>query len=676
MSDKEEVPATVVDDDEPTRIPVEVQDDFLKRQTSAAPIKALSELIWNALDGDATRVIVEIVREDLAGGMSRIVVDDNGTGFSRDDARKLFRNLGGSWKRTTRRTLQRGRMVHGMEGRGRYKALALGRAATWKVCHESDGARSAFTVAMLEADIKGVEVSRADAANDRPTGVIVEIDDLHREFRSLASEDGRQELTEIFAFYLLDYPDVSIQIDGTELNPKDAIAEQASFSINAIVDDDGTAHPAELKLIEWRSGTRKTLYLCSQDGFPLDQVSTRFHVGSYTFSAYLKSPYIEALHRTDRLGLGEMDKHLRSAIDNARDAIKAHFRERDAERARSVVEEWKEEKVYPFEGEPESPIEAAERQVFDIVAVNLQSYSPDLEAAPTKSRALHLRMLKHAIERSPEELQLILSEVMQLPARKQKELADLLQETSLVAIITAAKTVADRLKFITALEAVVFDPEKRDRLKERSQLHKILAQNTWVFGEEYHLWVSDGDLRRVLQKHRDHLDPTIVIDDPVKVVGQKRGIVDLMFSAATRRHRSDDIEHMVVELKAPKVPLGADETTQIKKYALAVSQDERFATVDGLRWHFWLVGNRYNDMVKADIDGGPEPRRRLIQRTDKVQIGVKTWGELIEENKARLQFFQEHLEHNADESQALQYLKDRHSEFLAGVLDEDEAESA
>lgn len=77
-----------------------------------------------------------------------------------------------------------------------------------------------------------------------------------------------------------------------------------------------------------------------------------------------------------------------------------------------------------------------------------------------------------------------------MPARKQKELANLLQETTLSAIITAAKTVADRLKFISALESIVFDPETKARLKERTQLHKILAENTWVFGEEYNLWVA------------------------------------------------------------------------------------------------------------------------------------------------------------------------------------------
>jgi tRNA(Glu) U13 pseudouridine synthase TruD len=89
-------------------------------------------------------------------------------------------------------------------------------------------------------------------------------------------------------------------------------------------------------------------------------------------------------------------------------------------------------------------------------------------------------MLRSAIERSPEDLQL-----------KQEELAKLLREASLSSIISAAKVVADRLKFLSALDSIVFDPEMKQRLKERTQLHKILADNTWIFGEEFNLSVSD-----------------------------------------------------------------------------------------------------------------------------------------------------------------------------------------
>jgi hypothetical protein len=62
-------------------------------------------------------------------------------------------------------------------------------------------------------------------------------------------------------------------------------------------------------------------------------------------------------------------------------------------------------------------------------------------------------------------------------------------------------------------------------------------------------------------------------------------------------------------------------------------------------------------------------------RKDNVLVGIKTWGELIEENRARLQFFQEHLQHTADESAAIRYLQEKHSKFLEGVIVDDAEES-
>lgn len=563
-------------------------------------------------------------------------------------------------------------MVHGQEGRGRYKAFALGRSIEWKVCYLDNDKPKVFEIKLLESDLKDVAITGERDAPGQTSGVIVEITDIKRDFKVFSSEEGLQELAETFALYLIGYNDASIHVGEHRVDPEAAIAAQEKLPLPPIKDADGTEYPAELHLIEWRADTKRTLYLCSENGFPLDQVETRFHVPGFSFSAYLKSPYIAALHNDGRLGLAEMVPELRGAIEIAREAIKEHFRGRAAQRARNVVEEWKAADIYPFHGEPSTPVEKAERQVFDIVAVNVQEFAPELAEASPKARALHLRMLRHSIERGPDDLQLIFREVLDLPERKQKELAALLQETTLSAIITAAKTVADRLKFISALESIVFDPETKGRLKERSQLHRILAENTWVFGEEYNLWVSDKDLKRVLEKHRKILDPNMVIDDPVKVIGKKRGIVDLMLSRATRRHRANDIEHLIVELKAPKVKISAEEITQAKRYAMAVSKDERFHTVSGVRWHFWIVSNGYDDYAKEEIAGGPDPARQLIHRKDNIAVGIKTWGELIEENRARLQFFQEQLQHSADESAAIRYLQERHSKYLEGVIEIDD----
>jgi hypothetical protein len=144
-----------------------------------------------------------------------------------------------------------------------------------------------------------------------------------------------------------------------------------------------------------------------------------------------------------------------------------------------------------------------------------------------------------------------------------------------------------------------------------------------------------------------------------------------MLSRAQRRHRQNDIEHLVVELKAPRVVIDAAHLTQIEGYALAVEEDARFNRVDGLKWHFWVVSDDYNSHVNARIKNGPDPLRRLIQKGERLSIGVKTWGEILEENKARLQFIKEKLEHRADEGQALAHLQEKHREFLEGVIVED-----
>lgn len=647
---------------------VEVKPDFLARQTKAQPVQALAELIWNALDADATSVNIEF-EPDAIGGTSKIVVSDNGDGMPRTEAPQLFKNLGGSWKQQRLTTARLKRVLHGREGRGRFKAFALGGVVDWKVVYKKEGgALFRYDVAVLEQDIERVRISDEVPVAGAATGTTVVISELKRQFSSLKPENAVQELSEIFAIYLKDYRNVSITIAGERIDPDRAIAGTWNFELGPVVDEQGNSHPVNLEMIEWRGQTRRTLYLCNEQGFPLSQVETRFHVGDFQFSAYLKSSFVRELHQDGRLDLAEMMPSLTFSIDEARAKIKEVFRSRASERARLVVDDWKEQKVYPYEGDPATPVEKAERQIFDIVAVTVQDASPEFSDNPPKQIALHLRLLRHAIERSPTELQRILDEVLKLPKRKQKEMAELLNETTLSGIISAATLVADRLKFIDALRFILFDYEARQKLRERSQLHKILEQNTWIFGEEYNLWASDKELTTVLKVHRDKLDPDLVIDDPVKVVNKSRGIVDLMLSRAQRRHRHDDLEHLVIELKAPKVVIDAKHLMQIEGYALAVEEDARFNRVEGLRWHFWIISDEYNKEVQARIRNGPDPQRRLIQKGDRVRVGVKTWGEVLEENNARLQFVKEKLEHRADDGQALAFLQERHRELLEGVL--------
>ena len=76
---------------------VEVQEDHLQSLTSSSPIKAIEELIYNALDADATFIDVMFERNEI-GGIRTILVSDDGIGIHKDN-KKYFKGLGGSWKR-------------------------------------------------------------------------------------------------------------------------------------------------------------------------------------------------------------------------------------------------------------------------------------------------------------------------------------------------------------------------------------------------------------------------------------------------------------------------------------------------------------------------------------------------------------------------------------------------
>jgi hypothetical protein len=142
-------------------------------------------------------------------------------------------------------------------------------------------------------------------------------------------------LTEIFALYLWDYKHVSINIDGSSLDPSTLIASRKSVNLSDVVDEDKT-YPVRLDIIEWRSATNRALYLCNENGFPLTKIERRFHIGSFQFSAYVKSPHVSKLQKEGTLEFAEMNPLVVTIADEANEAIKDYFRNRAADEARTA----------------------------------------------------------------------------------------------------------------------------------------------------------------------------------------------------------------------------------------------------------------------------------------------------------------------------------------------------
>jgi hypothetical protein len=269
-------------------------------------------------------------------------------------------------------------------------------------------------------------------------------------------------------------------------------------------------------------------------------------------------------------------------------------------------------KGLPYEGQPASAVEEAERQVFNVVALNVNHFLPNFQDSDEKNKRLQLRLLRHSIQHAPADLSKILTEVLDLPSEKRQELAELLDRTTLAHIIGASKIIADRLEFLQGLETLVFDTEFKHAVRERTQLHRIVAENAWMFGEQYHLSVDDQSLTEALKKHIAVKGREVEIDEPVMRADGTRGIVDLMFSRNIQLAGSEDREHLIVELKRPDVKIDADAAAQIESYAFAVADDERFRSVPA-KWVFWAVSSDIDQVVARKVSQRDRARGILFQ---------------------------------------------------------------
>jgi hypothetical protein len=593
---------------------VRAQEDFVEKLAAARPGQALAELVWNGLDAEATRVSVEVDRGPI--GLTSIRVRDNGHGIAPEEAEILFTSLGGSWKRSAKTSKNGKRMLHGEEGKGRFRALALGRVAEWSVTAPSaSGQVLRYHITMIKDSARTFRLSEPTAADDgSEIGVEVTISELYKDW-NLDAAGLLQELNEMFALYLTDYPAALVTVSGVKLEPATLINLRKTFSLPPIPNGDRPPHLAELEVVEWQTQTERMLYLCSANGFPLHRIAPGIHAPGFDFSAYLRSEYVSLLQEQGTLDLAELDPRLNESVENAKSELRDHFRTRTIERAQNLVDEWKTEQVYPYVEEPTTPVQVVERKVFDIVAVNVAISLPDFQVQDQRNRRFQLRMLRQAVERSPEELQLIIGEVLGLSQRKQEELAKLLKRTTLSAIISAAKMVGDRLDFLSGLETMLFDPDLKKHFKERKQLHRLLADNTWVFGEEFALTVDDQSLTEVLRQHLKAAGREIVINEPVKRLDDTIGIIDLMLSRGVPSSRENELDHLVIELKAPTVKIGSKETTQIKSYAFPIREDERFRGVPA-HWTFWLVANDMDEFAAQEVHQPGRPEGVLWESPD------------------------------------------------------------
>lgn len=644
-------------------ITVVAKKDCLERLAKVAPMKALSELIWNGLDAGSDRVEVELKQNSMSG-LEQIKVTDYGTGIDHGHVSDLFGNLGESWKKSKRR--HKGRALHGKNGEGRFKAFALGTRVEWNTTFQNAAGSFSYQIIGRSESPEKPMFSDPAPANGDASGTQVLVTGIENTLGALLSESAPEELAKYFAPYLSKCPTVDIVYNGERLDPAVLQDQSKNIHLKGLDLGNGKTVDLEITVIEWKSPTKRILHLCDADGVSLHETEagSQIRAPGFEFTAYIKSDHLRDLDQQGLLVVDDMFHEVDAILKAARKSISGYFRKRLAELHIPAVQRWKSERVYPYEEKDHlSPVEEAERQVFDIIAVSVESYLPDFDEKDQKSKQFVFRLLSQALQQNPESLQKILTEVLNLKPKDQEDLADLLSNTSFPAIITSAKTVANRLDFLVGLGNLIFDKETKKKLLERDQLHKILETEAWIFDEDFTLSGSEERLEEVLQKHVGILGEREDGETSVVVGEDRTGRIDLMLSRVIKP-RNGEMDYLVVELKRPSKKIDSGVITQIKEYAMAVAADERFAGVPA-RWKFVAVSNELNDFAKQDSNQSGKPRGLVwVSSNGAITVWVREWAEVINTAKSRLDFINDKLAYEANRESAREYLAKAHSKFI------------
>lgn len=642
-------------------IDIGVETDHIDSLTKSNGMNALAELIWNSLDADASEIKVKYKPNPILG-YDFIKISDNGHGLTYQKAQEVFSRLGGSEKKTKSQSPQ-GRQYHGKQGKGRYKSLSLGDLVKFTSVYNDNGVLYTFTLTIDRNKLSRTELSDLkQLKKEESTGFYVEIFNINiKNAEEALNKSRRRELEEKFASYWISYPTFKIFFNNKELSF--ASLMKNTESIETLIPEGNISHRFLIKVIEWTFENKKKTYLCNKKGIPFLEINLGIR-SSIPISIFIQSTYIEKLHRDNSLDFYEGDPILTNVHKEAKEFGREYIKKQLHEYSREFIESLKQKGIYPYKEPAENVIESSKRQVFDIVALQVNEFLPSFNEQDEKSKKLTLSLISEALENDPRNLRRILGEIIELPEEQLEDLVELLETTSLSNIIDTMTEIKNRLNFLHGLEQIIYDKDLNKYILERKHLHKIIINETWIFGDEYTYGVDDLTLKNVLKAYlKDHLkrdDFECVLDSESNENLETIPDVCLwqQFSLGTAGK-----ENLVIELKRPSLDAGMTEMAQIMSYASKVSSDKRFPK-DKTRWKFVLVTKDINESLEPQLR---QKNRKYghVSEGDNFDVYILSWGDIISEAKQRHEFIKTKLNLNfQDDKEGLTYLKSKYKKYL------------
>lgn len=625
--------------------------------------QAFKELINNAIQAEATKIEISIEyvnQANLKAPIKSIEILDNGYGVSFNEFDKKILEIGTTVK-------QKG------QGIGRFSALQIGELMHIETIGY-DSEKKEFSLSKFGIDTIDFHDAQLEATEfkvdyeyfgnkKKVTYYKVNIENLHHNKqetiakRNLINEkfleqNINQAIFENYPFQIF-HNLVKFVINNVEIKRSDFVIGEPSKKPIVYIDKKGKEHKIDFYFYNIKSLLNKVKVFYQTDNEDLKSVAHEFTYSSDwytpdlgTWFIYVSSPFLnnDLFRNLDIESLGEEEvKNLKNTV---KEVINDFFKAKN-KRFEKFLTSLEKDKYYPYIDE--EPASKTQEVLFKKIAYLLEGEHRLIEK-DEKIRNFLYPLLDKAIGNG--NIEFIFDKVLKLSDENIEKFHSLLQQTDLEDVVHFASQVSEKMEFLEFLHELTYG-EISKYLKERSQLHKIVEKELWLFGENYNgtpkLW-SDKKIGNILDEIRtryfEYL-PNEKNENLIKLEGEGLNDITDLFFYNEKITDNDEREIMIVELKSPSCAISQKEINQIERYAFTVEENSALPNKK-VKYKLILISSRLTKYARSQVKSKRKvyPNKPFLYdvKTEKnIEVYILEWSELIEQNRRKLGYLSSKL---------------------------------
>ena len=599
---------------------------------------AISEYIWNGFEAHARNINIDYTLNE-AYGVKELIITDNGDGINYDELGETF----GAFLASKKNLLSLKMKSKANKGKGRFSFIAFADKAEWSTVYKDKDDYKEYQITMSNDTKEVIDCSQPESSDRKESGTSVRFSDINTlTVENMSFEILEPALLKEFAWFLYLYKskNVEITVNGDKVDFEKYV--NTKLSEKSMVTIDG--HRFEISLVVWQESIKEKFccyYFDSEDALK-GKDTTNFNRNTINFnhSVFVKSDFFDDKENVltnnddiqinmfesqeEKKNLKKLHKEIQKLIEKK---ISVYLSDKAEEAVEAMITERKTFPEFPSDvyGQMrKNDLKKVTKEIFKLEPLIFHKLKPIQE----KSLLGFLNLLLSSEER--ENVLTILEQIVELSPEQRDDFSKILKKTSLENIIDTIKFIEDRYKIIELLRSIVYDLTKFSN--ERDHVQKIVERHFWLFGEQYNLASADQRMQKALEQYRNILYGEEDVTATLNPDAENERRMDI-FMCNTRNvetaFETTLEENIVVELKAPKVPLTKKVLRQIEDYMDYVRRQPQFNS-KLRKWKFIAVCKEVDDYVKSQYKAFEDKGKvGLVFQVENCEVYALTWDDII-----------------------------------------------